>query len=287
MSSSSHLSNEALEGYESTSDPESGTYNITISSENVTMQKSSRGLYRGLFPKAETLGCFMVVFSTCASLACMEYMGIKGGIMENAATAALSIAIIIFAFGEISRAHLNPAISISFAIVGPFPWVLVTMYVLAQLGGCVLGSLAGRLVYDTKLDALLTKPTQGLGAAFSVEFVATSLVMFLAATLSTNKPSAGRFSGFVMGLAVGLGVILSGHLSGGSMNPARSLGPAIVACNFDHMWIYVVAPTFGAIFGGLLQRALRLQGWTNNDILPNDQHVMPLDLSVGITNYRG
>ncbi|KAI8009354.1 putative aquaporin NIP7-1 [Camellia lanceoleosa] len=143
---------------------------------------------------AEAMGTFILMFCICAIIAITQLMGGQVGLLEYAATAALTVVVVIFSIGAISGAHVNPSITFAFATSGQFPWSQV-----------------------------------------------------------------GHLSGFIVGTAIGLAVLISGPISGGSMNPARSLGPAIVSWKFGDVWIYLIAPTVGAVGGALLFRALRLQ----------------------------
>ncbi|KAL0348809.1 UNVERIFIED_CONTAM: putative aquaporin NIP7-1 [Sesamum angustifolium] len=138
----------------------------------------------------------------------------------------------------------------------------VPFYVLAQVGGSVLATYTGKLVYSIKPEVMMTRPLHGCTSAFCVELISTFIILFLSTSLISEPQSLGPLSGFVAGVAISLGVLISGPVSGGSMNPARSLGPALVSWRFDHLWIYVVAPTIGAIAGVLAYRILRLQGWS-------------------------
>ncbi|KAL6581791.1 hypothetical protein OROMI_005805 [Orobanche minor] len=210
---------------------------------------------------AEALGTFMLMFCICGIIGNMQFMGIKAGLMEYAATAGLTVMVIVFSIGSISGAHVNPAATIAFAAVGPFPWSKVPLYILGQVGGSVLATYAGRLVYGVKADVMMTRPLHGATSAFWVELVATFIILFLTTALFNQQESIQQLSGFVVGLTICLGVLITGPVSGGSMNPARSLGPALVSWRFDdHLWIYIVAPTIGAILGVFVYRVLRTQG---------------------------
>ncbi|CAI9771005.1 unnamed protein product [Fraxinus pennsylvanica] len=226
-----------------------------------SLNKIDKSLARKVL--AEALGTFMLMFCICAIIAIMRLIGMEVGLMEYAATAALTVTVIVFSIGAISGAHVNPAVTIAFATVGPFPWSEVPLYILAQIGGSTLATYIARLVYGIRSELVMTKPLQGCTAAFWVELIATFIILFLTASLSNDPQSIGKVSGFVVGVAIGLGVLISGPVSGGSMNPARSLGPALVSWKFDdHLWIYLVAPTIGAIAGVFAYRILRLQGWS-------------------------
>ncbi|XP_042009087.1 probable aquaporin NIP7-1 [Salvia splendens] len=140
----------------------------------------------------------------------------------------------------------------------------VPLYVIAQVGGSVLATYAGQFVYDIKPELMLMTPARRRWTeAFLVELVATFIVLFMTTSLFNELQSVRQYvSGFVAGRAIWLGVLVSGPVSGGSMNPARSLGPGLVTWRFDRLWVYLVAPTVGAIAGVVVYRALRLQGWS-------------------------
>ncbi|KAM3323722.1 putative aquaporin NIP7-1 [Capsicum chacoense] len=224
---------------------------------------------------AEALGTFLLMFCICGMMASMEIMGVQVGLMEYATTAALTVVVVVFSIGPISGAHINPAVTLAFAAVGHFPWSKVPLYVVAQVGGSILATYTGRLVYGLKAEFVTTRPLHGCTSAFLVELLATFIVLFLSASLTNDPQSTGPLSGFVVGVAIGLAVLISGPVSGGSMNPARSLGPAIVAWKFGNLWIYVLAPIIGAVAGVVFYRLLRLQGWPcepNSTPTTNHQH---------------
>ncbi|CAN4113458.1 unnamed protein product [Withania somnifera] len=228
---------------------------------------------------AEALGTFLLVFCICGMMASMEIMGVQVGLMEYAATAALTVVVVVFSIGPISGAHINPAVTFAFAAVGHFPWSKVPLYVVAQVGGSILATYTGKLVYGLKAEFVITRPLHGCTSAFLVELLATFIVLFLSASLTNDPQSTGPLSGFVVGVAIGLAVLISGPVSGGSMNPARSLGPAIVAWKFGNLWIYVVAPVIGAVAGVVFYRLLRLQGWSckpNSTPRPSTHQHSPL-----------
>ncbi|KAL6293350.1 hypothetical protein ACE6H2_001492 [Prunus campanulata] len=214
-------------------------------------------LVRAVF--AEMVGTFMLMFCVCGIIASTQLMRGEVGLMEYAATAGLTVVVVIFSIGSISGAHVNPAVTVAFATLGHFPWCRVPVYILAQTMGSALATYIGRLVYGIKPDLMTTRPLQSSASAFWVELIATFMIMFLAASLTHQAHAVGYLSGFVVGIAIGLSVLITGPVSGGSMNPARSLGPAIVAWNFKDLWIYICGPTIGAVAGARLFQILRLQ----------------------------
>lgn len=208
---------------------------------------------------AEMVGTFILVLCVCGIIASQQLMRGEVGLMEYAATAGLTVVVVIFCIGPISGAHVNPAVTIAFAIFGHFSWSRVPFYILAQMLGSTLATWAGRSVYGVRADLMATRPVQGCFAAFWVEFFGTFIIMFLSAALICEAHTIGHLSGFVVGIAIGLAVLITGPVSGGSMNPARSLGPAIVSWDFDNIWIYMIAPVVGAIAGVLLYQFLCLK----------------------------
>ncbi|CAI8582960.1 unnamed protein product [Vicia faba] len=210
---------------------------------------------------AEVIGTFILMFCVCGIISSTQHQNNAVGLLEYAATAGLTVVVIIFSIGQISCAHVNPAITIAFATIGKFPWFKVPIYIIAQTIGSLMATYIGSLVYGIKSDVMMTQPLQGCNSAFWVELIASFIIMFLVTAL-TSEPqsvSVGHLSGFVAGIAIGLAVLITGPVSGGSMNPARSLGPAIMAWKFKDIWIYILAPSVGAVAGALMFRFLRLQ----------------------------
>ncbi|KAG4182630.1 hypothetical protein ERO13_A09G055600v2 [Gossypium hirsutum] len=139
------------------------------------------------------------------------------------------------------------------------PAQAVPLYILAQILGSIMAALMGEFIYGIKSDVLTTRPGQGCQAAFLAELIADFIVVFVIAAVTQQARSVGPLSGLVIGMSIALAVLITGPISGGSLNPARSLGPAIVSRNFDRIWIYLTAPVIGALLGALMYRVLRLR----------------------------
>ncbi|XP_060960030.1 probable aquaporin NIP7-1 [Cannabis sativa] len=259
------LSNYASTSGECKDDQEMGTNHHAMSKSVVLNSPTFSCLSRGMdanFARAvvaEMVGTFILVFCVCAIIASTQKIKGDVGLLEYASTAGLTVIVLIFSIGSISGAHVNPAVTIAFAIFGHFPWPKVPLYIFAQTVGSILATYIGTLVYNIKADLMITRPLQGCVAAFWVELIATFIIMFLVASLTCHAQSMGYLSGFVVGIAIGLAVLITGPVSGGSMNPARSMGGAIVSWNFSDIWIYISAPTIGAVGGALLFQFLRVQ----------------------------
>ncbi|CAL9219810.1 unnamed protein product [Arabidopsis halleri] len=209
---------------------------------------------------AELVGTFILMFSVCGVISSTQLSGGHVGLLEYAATAGLSVVVVVYSIGHISGAHLNPSITIAFAVFGGFPWSQVPLYITAQTLGATAATLVGLSVYGVNADIMATKPALSCVSAFFVELIATSIVVFLASALHCGPhQNLGNLTGFVIGTVISLGVLITGPISGGSMNPARSLGPALVAWDFEDLWIYMTAPVIGAIIGVLTYRSISLK----------------------------
>lgn len=197
---------------------------------------------------AEAIGTFALVFAGC------------GAIMVDAQTEALGhlgvalvfgavIAVMIYAVGHLSGAHFNPAVTIAFAAIGRFPWREAPAYIASQIGAATLAALALRLMLGFVADVGATSPSVSVGVAFGLEVVTTFFLMFVITAVATDPRAPQSMSGFAIGGTVALVAAFAGPLSGGSMNPARSLGPAMVIGEMTEMWLYAIAPILGAVLG--------------------------------------
>nr|XP_043630788.1 probable aquaporin NIP7-1 isoform X2 [Erigeron canadensis] len=158
---------------------------------------------------AEMLGSFIVMFSISGIIASTQLM--RGvGLLEYAVTAGLAVIVVVFSIGHISGAHVNPAVTIAFATVGPFPWKRVPLYIVAQVVGFTLATYMGMLVYVIKPEVMMTSPLSGYRAAFWAEFIASFFVLFLTASLVHAPPSVTQFSGFIVAVGIALGVLITG-----------------------------------------------------------------------------
>ncbi|KAK9137196.1 hypothetical protein Sjap_007790 [Stephania japonica] len=209
---------------------------------------------------AEVLGTFILMFCLCGIIASTQLMRGDVGLLEYAATGGLTITVLIFSIGPISGAHLNPSVTIAFATLGAVPWSRVPFYIAAQFLGSIFGTFAGISIYNIRIESIVTQPLQGLKTAFFAEFMATFIIMFLAALISCAPHArTGQVAAFAMGVSIALAILITGPVSGGSMNPARSIAPALISWNFEGIWLYILAPTVGAVLGASVARVLRLQ----------------------------
>ncbi|PKI54379.1 hypothetical protein CRG98_025166 [Punica granatum] len=158
--------------------------------------------------------------------------------------------VMIYTVGHISGAHFNPAVTITLTVLRRFPLWVMLPYIAAQLLGSILASatLAGILDVTPK-DYFGTVPVGSNGQSLMMEIIITFLLMFVICGVTTDKRAVNELGGMAVGMTILLNVLVAGPVSGASMNPARSLGPAIVKHNYQGIWVYILGPIIGALLG--------------------------------------
>jgi MIP family channel proteins len=211
---------------------------------------------------AELVGTFVLVFGgTAVAVAAILARPTAGAPYDSLAVAlafGLALAAVVAAVGHVSGAHVNPAVTLGMAATKKFPWQFVPHYVVAQLVGAVLGALATWITFggpargEAKLAA--TYPAQGVGdlQAFIVEILITFILVFVVMAVATDERAPAAIAPIAVGFALAVGVFIAGPVTGGSVNPARSLGPMIVAGDLTSVWLYVLGPIIGGGLGALL-----------------------------------
>ncbi|MEN9678275.1 MAG: hypothetical protein RIS76_4171 [Verrucomicrobiota bacterium] len=195
---------------------------------------------------AEFLGTFALVFAgTGAIVINQETHGMITHV-GVALTFGLIVLAMIYTLGEISGAHLNPAVTTAFAVAGRFPWRNVGGYVAAQLAGALGASGLLRLLFPANESLGATLPSGPPGQSFILEIVLTFLLMLVILRVSTGAREKGITAGIAIGAVITLEAMFAGPISGASMNPARSLAPAVIAGHWQSLWIYLTAPVLGA-----------------------------------------
>jgi len=194
---------------------------------------------------AEAIGTFAVVFAGTGAIVVNQ----AGGAVTHvgvALTFGLIVMAMIYAVGETSGAHLNPAVSLGFFIAGRLPARTLGAYAASQAAGAFAASAAIRFLFpgDTTLGATL--PAGAWHQSFVLEVILTALLMFVILSVAVGAKEKGIMAGIAIGGVVGLEAMFAGPISGASMNPARSLAPALVSGNLASLWIYLVAPALGA-----------------------------------------
>ena len=202
---------------------------------------------------AEAIGTFCLVFAGTAAIV-VDAAG--GGVTHVGVSMVFGLVVfaMIAAVGDVSGAHINPAVTFGFWLAGRFPATRIAGYVASQIVGGILASGVVHLLFP--LDATLgaTRPSGTVGQAWALEVVLTAMLMYLILAVSSGSREKGITAGLAIGGMVTLGALLGGPVSGASMNPARSLGPALVSWNFAHIWLYPVATILGALIAIPLYR---------------------------------
>jgi aquaporin NIP len=209
---------------------------------------------------AEFLGTFALVF---AGTGAIVINAVSGGVVSHvgiALTFGLIVLAMIYTLGDISGAHLNPAVTIGFFVAGRTTGSQVLPYVLSQCAGAIAASLLLRLLFPTDPGLGGTIPAGSVMQSFILELVLTAILMFAILGVSTGASEKGITAGIVVGSVIALEALFAGPISGASMNPARSLGPALVTFKWISLWIYLAAPVLGAGLGVLACRCVRESG---------------------------
>jgi aquaporin NIP len=195
---------------------------------------------------AEFLGAFGIVFAGCGAIVINDQTGAitHPGI---ALTFGLIVMAMIYCFGDISGAHLNPAVTTAFAVARRFPWRDVPGYVGAQVLGAFAASGLLRVLFPANSHLGSTLPAGGASQSFVLEIVLTFLLMLVVLSVSTGAKEKGITAGMAIGGVIALEAMFAGPISGASMNPARSLAPALVSGNVSHLWLYLAGPLLGAL----------------------------------------
>ena len=215
---------------------------------------------------AEMVGTFGLVFASAGAVMVDQISGGQVTSLGAGMTTGLAVAAMVHATGHLSGAHINPAVTLGFALCRHFPWKDVPMYWAAQLAGAVLASLVLRGLLGDVADMGATQPSGSDGQSLGMELVLTFILMFVIMAVATDVRAVGQSAALAIGATVGLEATFAGPISGGSMNPARSFGPALVGQVWSGHWIYWVGPSAGAAVASLVYWWLR---GSNNSVSDN------------------
>ena len=203
---------------------------------------------------AEFLGTFALVFAGTGAIVSNDTYGGVIGHPGIALTFGLVVMAMIYTFGDVSGAHFNPAVTTAFAAAGRFPWRDVPRYAAAQCLGAISASAVLRGQFPAHATLGTTLPTGPATQSFVFELILTAILMLTILRVSTDAREKGITAGIAIGAIVALEAMFAGPVCGASMNPARSLAPAVVSGTMDSLWLYLAAPTAGALLAIPLHR---------------------------------
>jgi MIP family channel proteins len=222
---------------------------------------SIRRLSPGAWPAyvAEGLGTFGLVFAGCGAIMIDTLSGGQITHVGVGLVFGLIITVMIYAFGHISGAHFNPAVTLAFVLVRHFPVRRLIGYWIAQLLGATLAAGCLRLLFGNVAHLGATLPTGSGGAwqSFGLEALLTFFLMIVIMAMATDTRAVGQAAALAIGATVALEALFAGPICGASMNPVRSLGPALLSGTWTAQWVYLIAPPLGAVAGALLYRWMR------------------------------
>jgi len=207
---------------------------------------------------AESLGTFCLVFAGTGAIVVNEVTGGAVTHVGVALTFGLVVMVMIHALGAVSGAHMNPAVSVGLAMAGRFQWRSIPGYVLAQVAGALAASWLLSVLFPGSVALGATLPAGSDWQAFVLEVVLTFMLMLVILSVtSTGSRVRADIAAIAVGGVVGLEAMFAGPISGASMNPARSLGPAVVSWHFESLWVYMAAPLVGVGLAVLAWAAMR------------------------------
>jgi aquaporin NIP len=198
----------------------------------------------------EAIGAFAIVVAGCGAVVADATRGGALGAVGISLVFGLIVMVMIYAGGHLSGAHYNPGVTVAFTLARHFPPREAVTYVAAQLVGAIAGAFLLLAAWpDAPADLGATVPSVGVGAALLYEVVLTAFLMFVITAVATDTRAVGAAAAIAIGGTVALDALFGGPVTGASMNPARSLGPALAAGQWTDFWIYIVGPLAGAAIG--------------------------------------
>jgi aquaporin Z len=209
---------------------------------------------------AEALGTFALVFAGTGAIVINE---VSGGTVTHvgvALTFGLIVLAMIYALGDVSGCHINPAVSLGFFVARRFEARLVLPYIASQVIGAILASLTLRFLFPDSTTLGATLPAGDAMQSFVLEVILSFILMFVILSVATGAKEKGVMAGVAVGSVIALEALFAGPICGASMNPARSIAPALVALRLDHLWIYLLAPVMGAVLAVAACRCVHEKG---------------------------
>ena len=206
---------------------------------------------------AEYVGTMILVFCGTSAIVVND---ISGGVITHVGIAmvfGMVVASIIYTLGDISGAHINPAVTLAFWLARWFPGQQVIPYLFSQIFGAISASLLVYILFVKHETLGATLPAGSISQSFVLELILTFILMLTIINVATGAKEKGIIAGMAIGSVVGLEALFAGPISGASMNPARSIGPAIMSGHVSELWIYLSAPVIGACLAIFCCRCVR------------------------------
>ena len=209
---------------------------------------------------AEFIGTFMIVFAPVALAASSKVSGVDQGLLVAAFASGLPVLAMIYAVGSISAAHFNPAVTLGFAISKRFPWKYVLPYWLSQLAGSLAAAGLVALLFGSGAGAHIPAHPELILRNVGTEVVLSFVLMFVIISVATDKRVSPVVPALAIGFTVVFCVLVGGPVTGGSMNPARSFGPALFAGSpaIESYWLYLVGPMIGTTTAAMAFEGIRM-----------------------------
>jgi len=198
---------------------------------------------------AELMGTFFLVFSGCLGIIVNDLHQDLLGHLGIALVFGFVVMAMIYSLGNISGAHMNPAVTLGFFFAGKFPIQYVPFYIAAQFCGAILAAGLLKVLFPLHQNLGATLSTVSSSQTFIIELILSFILMFIVLNVSTGHKEKGIMAGVAIGGTIAMEALIGGPLTGASMNPARSLGPALLSRNLDHIVIYITAPCVGTFIG--------------------------------------
>ena len=222
---------------------------------------------------AETAGTFGLVFCGCTAIVVNDLYGGQLGHIGVSIAFGLAVMVMIYSFGNVSGAHFNPAVTVGFATAGRLPWGAVLPYATSQIGGAIAAAVLLKTLFPEHLTLGSTLPSGSLIQAFALEVVLSFVLMLVILNVSAGYMEKGIMAGAAIGATVGLGALIGGPVTGASMNPARSLGPALVSFELQSLWLYLTAPVVGTVLAAPTCRWIQGDECCSQELLDGQTHV--------------
>ena len=222
---------------------------------------------------AEAIGTFALVFAGTGAIVINK---ISGGAVTHpgiAITFGLVIMAMIYALGGVSGAHFNPAVTLGFFAARRFSGRCVASYIASQLAGALLASAILRVLFGTTANLGATIPAGSDLQSLVLEIILTALLMFVILCVATGSKEQGLMAGIAIGGVVGLEAMFAGPICGASMNPARSIAPALVSGNMASLWVYIAGPLIGAAIAVPCWLVTRQEQTVASQQIPESQEV--------------